>query len=68
MNALEYKSDMSGKEKKQERNNFNYQSMMSRAELKKFKQASASIKNAVVSQEMTKRPTHRSSKSKLKAT
>lgn len=59
---------MSGKEKKQERNNFNYQSMMSRAELKKFKQASASIKNPVVSPEKNKRPTLRSSKSKLKVT
>ena len=68
MNGLEYKSEMSGKEKKQERNNLNYQSMVSRAELMKFKQASSSIKNPVVSQEMTKRPTLRSSKSKLKAT
>ena len=40
--------------------------MMSRAELKKFKQASASIKNVVIFPEMIKKPSLSSSKSKLK--
>lgn len=40
--------------------------MMNRAELKKFKQASANIKNIAVSPEMIKKPILSSIKSKLK--